>query len=268
MKRIITVVLLVILIALLLCSCRNPLAAKPFTNITSFRVASYASGAWGEYNFDLTENGNAEITYFFGDSWGYEEDQNLIATVSADYLVELTEILNSHNLAAWNGYFKYDSGIIDGHGFIIELTTDSGQEFYAHGYEKYPRNYEEVSSAIYSFFDQFEYTDKPEEPKSDVYEGYDYVFTSTFSYEDDVKQYKNGKSVIRDGFANIGEVPVEDPVHAIELAKAEIYEEYDTVDVSYDIHSRVYRVTFSTDGVGVNVYISKEGCTLMIAPCE
>ena len=267
MKKIISAILLVILILTMLCACRAPLTAKPFTTITSFRVASYASGAWGEYNFDLTENGDAEITYFFRDSWGYEDDQDLIATVSADYLVELTNILNSHNLAAWNGYFKYDD-IVDGHGFIIELTTDSGQEFYARGHEKYPKNYDAVSSAIYKFFDQFEYTDKPEEPEVNVYEDYDYVFTSIFSYKDTVERYKGEDwGVIRDGFVNIGEVTIEDPVHAIELAEKETHSEYDTIDVAYDTEERVYRVTFSTEGVDggvVNVYISKDGCTLMM----
>ncbi len=267
MKRIITAVLLVILILTMLCACRTPLAAKPFTNITSFRYYFHTDCIWIEYN--LTSNGDtAEITYIYRDVYDRSEDQDLIATVSADYITELTELLNEHNIPAWDGFFKQDTGIVDGCGFGMEITTDSGQEFSARGYERYPKNFEAAEDAILAFFKQFEYTEKPEEPASDAYEDYDYVFTSTFSYEDTVQYYKDYDwGVRRDGFVNTGEVAVEDPEHAIELAKNEYSGEYDTIDIAYDIHSRVYRVTFSNSGMDggvVNVYISKDGSTLMM----
>ena len=262
MKRIITFFILVVLIALLLCSC-----AKPFTTITSFRYYFHTDCIWIEYNL-ATDGDTAEITYIYRDFDGFFEDQDLIATMSVDYVTELTKLLNEHNIPAWNGYFKQDTGIVDGCGFGMKITTDSGQEMSAHGYEKYPKNFEAAEDAILAFFKQFEYTEKPEEPKIDVYEDYDYVFTSTFSYEDTVEHYKDyDGGVLRDGFVNTGEVPVEDPKHAIELAQNEANCRYDTIDVAYDIHARVYRVTFSIEnalGGVVEVYISKDGCTLMM----
>ena len=265
MKRILTF-FFVILILLSLCACNSPLAAKPFTTVTNFRYYSYAGSTWSEYNFVL--NGDtAEITHIYRDADGFFEDQDLIATVSADYSQELTELLNSYNISAWNGYFE-SKDIIDGQGFGLEITTDSGQEITARGHEKYPKNYDEAASAIYDYFQQFEYTEKPEEQPTDAYADYDYVFTSIFSYKDAVERYKDEEwGVIWDGFVNIGGVTIEDPAHAIELATKEHNMEHDTINVAYDTKERIYRVTFSTagaDGGVVDVYISKDGCTLMM----
>lgn len=124
---------------------------QPALEGKKIQALSYNCGSYfgGEYEFSIE----------------YEEDTPYLLArgyngIMLQYKQALTEEemtqfaknLVEANVASWNGFDKSDKDILDGYSFCLEIQYDEGTKLRAHGYMKYPKNYEAVHKALMDFF--------------------------------------------------------------------------------------------------------------------
>ena len=76
-------------------------------------------------------------------------------TISDDDINKLIEIINTNKVYEWDGYNKSDRLVMDGNSFSFNLKTKEGTEIDAHGYMKWPKNYQKVRGEFNSLFDKY-----------------------------------------------------------------------------------------------------------------
>lgn len=113
----------------------------------SFHSGSY----WGYAEYDI-ENSDGRVTFR---ATGFNgNDMNVEKTISGEYLDRISDIIKKYDVASWDGFDESDDGILDGHGFTLKIKYTSGATLEAHGYMKYPRNYDEVDEELSEIFDE------------------------------------------------------------------------------------------------------------------
>ena len=65
---------------------------------------------------------------------------------------EIIDILTKYNVSSWNGFDKVNKNVLDGNSFTFKLITKNNEEIYAHGYMKWPNNYQEVKNELNNYF--------------------------------------------------------------------------------------------------------------------
>ena len=124
-------------------------------NITSFSFGkSYGMG--GEVEYLLSRQGNK--AHYKRNTFGAlsEKDGNVEKTVDLKYLDELARIIRDDGIVEWDGFDESDGAILDGGGFSLKVEYDDGKSINAHGYMKYPDDYEAVKNELDSFFKRLE----------------------------------------------------------------------------------------------------------------
>lgn len=112
---------------------------------------SYGLGGAVDYILVKQEDGKALLKCnFFGAV--SEKDKNIEKTIDAKYLSELEQILRDNNISEWNGFDQSEDGVLDGSGFSMKIDYDDGSSISAHGYMKYPDNYDKVQDELDAFF--------------------------------------------------------------------------------------------------------------------
>ena len=71
--------------------------------------------------------------------------------VDASYLKELQKIIDENEIYKWDGFDKSDDGVMDGSGFSLNVSYANGKSIKAHGYMKYPSNYQAGHKALLDF---------------------------------------------------------------------------------------------------------------------
>lgn len=74
--------------------------------------------------------------------------------IDKSYLEELAKIINDNEIYKWNGFDKSDKNILDGSSFTLEVNYSNGKTLKAHGYMKYPKNYNEGHKVLSDFLEQ------------------------------------------------------------------------------------------------------------------
>ncbi|MBQ3081008.1 MAG: hypothetical protein IJC49_00980 [Clostridia bacterium] len=73
--------------------------------------------------------------------------------VDEAFVEEIRAFLSDMGVGAWNGFKKVDKRVCDGRDFDLRLETHDGQVLYAHGYERYPKNFPAVRDRLRTVFE-------------------------------------------------------------------------------------------------------------------
>ena len=150
MKKIVYVLLLVFTSLLSLTGCGKKVENN--VNIVSFKY-SYGSHMGFYYDYTLTLDGD-DVTfnkYIYG-----EEEQGTVMSISASSLEDIKKIINENEIYKWDGFDKSNDNVMDGSEFNLEVIYDDGSKIVAHGYMKYPDNYEESSKPLKEYLDSID----------------------------------------------------------------------------------------------------------------
>ena len=74
--------------------------------------------------------------------------------VTETFVKELEKFLWENQVEKWNGFDRSAKIVRDGNQFSLDIYMENGDEFSAHGYMKWPKNYQIVSEGIIALFDQ------------------------------------------------------------------------------------------------------------------
>lgn len=144
-KVILTLLFAVILISITGCTSKQ----KIDSDIISFKY-HYGSYSPGYYDYDISVIDEKVIF----NAKGYNDvNFDVEKLIDKSYLEELTKIINDNEIYKWNGFDKSDKNILDGYDFNLEVNYSNGKSLKAHGYMKYPKNYNEGHKALSEFLE-------------------------------------------------------------------------------------------------------------------
>ena len=89
----------------------------------------------------------------------------------------------------------------------------------------------------------------------------------TFSYSSDYNYYKDDVGAKKSGFNNTEKSMINNTEDIVNLAKLECTVKYDTINITFDADSKIYKVCFSKKGYTGGdqaVYINQDGITQFI----
>ena len=82
--------------------------------------------------------------------------------LSQEQVKAIEDLLNKYHVGKWDGFNKVDKRILDGRSFSISISLENGETISAHGYMKYPKNYQEVRDGLQDIIGSL-YIEKEEE---------------------------------------------------------------------------------------------------------
>lgn len=85
---------------------------------------------------------------------GVDDDETENYEIKKEVLKEIENKLNEYHVEKWNGYDKTDKYVLDGNSFSMIIKSDNG-EINAHGYMRWPNNYNKVKDYLISLFNQY-----------------------------------------------------------------------------------------------------------------
>lgn len=145
-KVFLTLLLTVILIGITGCNSKE----KIDSDIISFK---YHYGSYNDYYYEYDINIIDEKVVL--NAKGYNAvNLNVEKEIDKSYLEELAKIINDNEIYKWNDFDKSDKNILDGYGFNLEVNYSNGKTLKAHGYMKYPKNYNEGHKVLSEFLEQ------------------------------------------------------------------------------------------------------------------
>ena len=140
---------------ILLCACNSTkdpsppeIGGEPL-NITSFYFSHSASMMDDCYCFNITRG--EEGTHLYAEelfSGGRMVDTIIDGTV----LEQLGELSGTYHIDQWDGFDKSSGSVMDGSSFTLEITLADGGTVSAHGSNRFPAYYSEVSSVIRALY--------------------------------------------------------------------------------------------------------------------
>ena len=123
--------------------------ARADTSALTVFEYDYGSFNGGERKYTIRAEGAG---YLFT-ARGYNGvDLNVEAPVNRGDLDGLAAVIRDNGIASWDGFDKRDPNILDGYGFSLSAEFESWT-LEAHGYEKYPQNYEAGHAALSAYLD-------------------------------------------------------------------------------------------------------------------
>ena len=144
MKRTVCLTLGVLLMCLFFTGCGKK------ARITSLESLSYSFTD----NMSRYGSGRLEIGYengvYTATVLGKSGKEAVTKTVrlAPEKVLALEELFKQYNVGSWNGFDKNNKGVLDGRSFSLSVKMAEGQEIYARGYMKWPKNYSEVAGAL------------------------------------------------------------------------------------------------------------------------
>lgn len=145
-KVFLTLLLTIILIGITGCNSKG----KIDSDIISFK---YHYGSYNDYYYEYDINIIDEKVVL--NAKGYNAvNLNVEKEIDKSYLEELAKIINDNEIYKWNDFDKSDKNILDGYGFSLEVNYSNDKSLKAHGYMKYPKNYNEGHKVLSEFLEQ------------------------------------------------------------------------------------------------------------------
>ena len=126
-------------------------AKKIEGNIVSLRY-NINNGMAGSCEYNISTK---ERIVFTKECVGMYE-ANFEKEITKEDLDEIKKIINEQEIYKWDGFDRTLKNVLDGGGFTLSVTFDTEEEIMAHGYMKYPYNYQEASQSLVDYFDHIE----------------------------------------------------------------------------------------------------------------
>ena len=90
------------------------------------------------------------------------------AKIGDDVLERICEIAGQYRVDLWNGFDENAKNVMDGSNFALEITLVDGSTISAHGSNRFPAYYSEVSSSIRTLYGELMQLYADSEGKEDV----------------------------------------------------------------------------------------------------
>lgn len=111
----------------------------------------YGSYFMGYFEYDISKS-NEKTTLT---AHGYNGvDLNINTEINSSALNDILEIVKEQNIVSWNNFSKSDDNILDGYSFSLYIEFKNGETINAHGYEKYPKNYDIAHKALSNYLEK------------------------------------------------------------------------------------------------------------------
>ena len=129
---------------------------------------SYSVGyyMYANVNYDITKDDDTDEYIAKIKDAGMPEEDARVYKLKESKVQEFVDMLNSTTIYKWNGFNKYDKDVLDGNSFSISINWGDHRNISAHGYMKYPKSYNEITSKIESWFSDID-VNKPNENTQD-----------------------------------------------------------------------------------------------------
>jgi len=109
-----------------------------------FRVAESRSYNGNiEYKLKCTDKCTVYIK-----PYNVSEDDAQEVELTKEQVKEIEDLLNKYHVGRWDGFNGHNRNVLDGRSFSLSITLKSGENISAHGYMKYPRNYNAVVNGL------------------------------------------------------------------------------------------------------------------------
>ena len=135
----------------------------PVPNVVSFYYGHTGSSTYEIYSYEVAvneETGETEIRYEL--MCGYD---TFTFPADAEFMQKLALLADEYELSTWDGFGGYDTMIMDGSGFNLEIVFDGDTRISASGSNCGPEGEGDAHSAINELFRDHlrEHGIKPEE---------------------------------------------------------------------------------------------------------
>lgn len=129
-----------------------PAPAGPPPEVVSFTYTHSGSmtDSCYEYTAEKTEEGTRlHLEGLFSGGW-------LVDEITQDpVLEELSKVVETWNLLAWDGFDQVNSMVLDGEGFSLSITLADGRTVSAHGSNAFPDNHSQAAEAFRTIFEPY-----------------------------------------------------------------------------------------------------------------
>ena len=113
-----------------------------------YQVGNYMNGSIA-YTLDVPK---LKLTYKPDKK---SEEESITYKVDDSLVTEIENKLNELNVIKWDKFHKSNKRVLDGNCWALSITYKKEKMVYAHGYEKYPRNYKEVKVFLDEIFSKY-----------------------------------------------------------------------------------------------------------------
>ena len=79
---------------------------------------------------------------------GEPDESAKTVALTPEKVLAVEELLKKYDVGSWNGFDRNNKNVLDGRSFSISVRMTEGQEIYARGYMKWPKNYSEVAGTL------------------------------------------------------------------------------------------------------------------------
>ena len=150
---IIIICLLLLIIVLITCAILTKHKKDNISNIKEMRF-SYSTGTAINANvfYEIKCHNNSCLATIKPSD--IPEEECAETKINKTTIVEIENILNKYEVSKWNNYDKSDKNVLDGNSFSIYITMENDKSITAHGYMKWPKNYNEVKSELDIIFNK------------------------------------------------------------------------------------------------------------------
>ena len=179
--KIILLLILALIIMLTLAACNGRISIDnlPSDSGTEYFHYEYGDSRWNHGEFWIwTEN---DSTYFEGLATGIDVPIDAFAEADAGVFDSILQVIHDNNIDLWNGFYKSDNQVSDGHGFSLDFKYGV-ESIRAHGYMFEPENYQSGHDALLAFLSAYAKTLPITAPPADSV-GYFIIYAGEFRFD-------------------------------------------------------------------------------------
>lgn len=176
-------VLLIMVLSVLLCSCRKREKHAEYTDPQTIRIGrsdqetviepgkalelvsfSFShNGSMAEDNFVYSAMQSPEGTALYMEQL-FSGGEIIDVTTQESILDRLGEAAGRYRLDLWDGYDGWEEEVLDGYGFSLEMELADGRKIIARGNNAFPQSYHEASREICRIFEEIGSKHDPVKP--------------------------------------------------------------------------------------------------------
>ena len=105
---------------------------------------------YADVEYELVIENNVYTATIKQDGVSKEDADSFI--VDKFFVQELNKLLTTYHIEKWYNYKKSNKNVLDGDSFELYLTNEKGEHLSASGYEKWPKNYNEIKEGLDTLF--------------------------------------------------------------------------------------------------------------------
>lgn len=154
MKKAISLIGVMVVLLSFLCGCTKRVEIGEIQSFYFRCTEGAMPNAYAEYTLELTDGVyTASIK-----PRGVPEEGKWTCTVDREFAESLEALLSENEVGKWNGFQKSDKRVADGKAFNLSMKMSGGTTLTAHGYMRWPKNYQAVKAGVEALFGELQNT--------------------------------------------------------------------------------------------------------------